>query len=140
MAEGRRLIFREKTLDRISSPEQLTDYLRVTNPNIWILLASVVLLLAGLLVWSSVGTLETETTVKVVVQSHKAQVVSTEPEALAAGMPLRVLGRETLIAYTQPDEFERPVGTAEIDLPDGTYDGIVITEGVRPIKFLFEKW
>ena len=29
-------LFRQKTLDRISSPEQLTDYLRITNPGIWI--------------------------------------------------------------------------------------------------------
>ena len=41
-------IFRKKTLDRISSPEQLTDYLRVTNPGIWLVLATVVLLLAGI--------------------------------------------------------------------------------------------
>ena len=27
-------VFRKKTLDRISSPEQLTDYLHVTNPGI----------------------------------------------------------------------------------------------------------
>ena len=40
-------LFRQKTLDRISSPEKLTDYLRVTNPGIWIFLAAVIVLLAG---------------------------------------------------------------------------------------------
>ena len=34
MAEKEQKIFREKTIERISSPEQLTDYLRVTNPGI----------------------------------------------------------------------------------------------------------
>ena len=48
-------IYREKSLDRISSPEQLNDYLRVTSPSVWIILAAIILLLAGLLLWSSVA-------------------------------------------------------------------------------------
>lgn len=32
MEETKQTVFRKKTMDRISSPEQLTDYLRVTNP------------------------------------------------------------------------------------------------------------
>ena len=46
--QGKASFFRQKTLNRISSPEQLTDYLRVTNPGIWIFLAAVVVLLAGI--------------------------------------------------------------------------------------------
>ncbi|HAG12584.1 MAG TPA: NHLP bacteriocin system secretion protein, partial [Ruminococcus sp.] len=41
MAEQKAQVFRKKSLDRISSPEQLTDYLRVTNPGIWVVLAAV---------------------------------------------------------------------------------------------------
>ena len=43
-------IFRKKALDRISSPENLTDYLRVANPGIWVVLAAVILLLAGVII------------------------------------------------------------------------------------------
>lgn len=39
-------LYREKVLKKISTPEQLTDCLRVTNPSVWIILAAVVLLLA----------------------------------------------------------------------------------------------
>lgn len=42
MAEQKEKIFRKESLERISSPEQLTDYLRVTNPGIWIILASII--------------------------------------------------------------------------------------------------
>ena len=35
-------IFRKKSLDRISSPEQLNDYIRVANPGIWMILAAVI--------------------------------------------------------------------------------------------------
>ena len=43
--EQKKQIFRKKTLERISSPEQLTDYLHVTNPGIWVLFAVIILLL-----------------------------------------------------------------------------------------------
>ena len=59
MQEKEQGLFRQKALNRISSPEQLTDYLRVTNPGVWLILTAVMLLLAGLLIWSAVGTLET---------------------------------------------------------------------------------
>ena len=42
MSENQQTVFRQKTLERISSPEQLTDYLRVTNPGIWAVLAAVI--------------------------------------------------------------------------------------------------
>lgn len=37
-------------LGRVSSPDQLTGYLRVTNPGIWVLLAAIILFLAGVFV------------------------------------------------------------------------------------------
>lgn len=131
-------VFRKKTLDRISSPDQLTDYLKVTNPGIWAVLAAVILLLAGLLAWSMVGTLETKTEVKVVVSDHTAQIIPLGSETLAEGMPLRVNGEEYRIAYARADEYGRSEGTAEVGLPNGTYDGTVITEAVHPIRFLLE--
>ena len=41
-------IFRKKRLDRISIPEQLKDYIRVANPEIWMILAAYIILLARL--------------------------------------------------------------------------------------------
>ena len=138
MAENTQNVFRKKTLDRISSPEQLTDYLSVTNPGIWVILAAVILLLAGVFAWSMAGTLETKAEVKVVVSDHTAQVIPLGSETLAGGMPLRVSGQDCQIAFAQSDEYGRSVGTAEVGLPDGTYDGIVVTEAVHPISFLLE--
>ncbi len=61
MSEQKPSIFRQRSLERISSPEQLTDYLKVTNIGVWVILAAVIILLAGLFVWSMVGNLETIT-------------------------------------------------------------------------------
>ncbi|MBR2765650.1 MAG: hypothetical protein IKE03_06690 [Blautia sp.] len=51
-------IFREKALKEISRPEELSDYIRVTRPSVWILLAAVILLLAGMIAWMAFGTVE----------------------------------------------------------------------------------
>lgn len=51
-------IFREKSMERVSSPEQLNDYLKVTTPSVWLVLLALVILLAGILAWSVFGTVE----------------------------------------------------------------------------------
>ena len=138
MADQTQTVFRKKTLERISTPEQLTDYLRVTNPGIWVILLAVILLLAGVFAWSMTGTLETTAEVKVVVSDHTAHVIALGPETLAEGMPLRIGGQDYIIAYTGTDEYGRLTGTAEVTLPDGVYDGSVVIEEVHPISFLLE--
>ena len=51
-------IFRQKSVDRVSSPEQLNDYIRVATPSVWLVLAALVVLLAGMLAWSVLGKVE----------------------------------------------------------------------------------
>ena len=51
-------IFRQKSIDRVSSPEQLNDYIRVTTPSVWLVLVAIILLLAGMVAWSVFGTVE----------------------------------------------------------------------------------
>ena len=48
-------LFREKNLERLESPEQLNDYLRVTSPGVWMILSAVVLLLIGVFIWGVFG-------------------------------------------------------------------------------------
>lgn len=51
-------IFREKSIDRVTGPESLNDYIRVTSPSVWIALLALVVLLVGLLAWSVFGRIE----------------------------------------------------------------------------------
>ena len=51
-------LFRKKSLERISSPEQLDDYIKVTSVPVWIVLLAIVVLLSGMLAWASFGTVE----------------------------------------------------------------------------------
>ena len=54
-------IIREKSMERVSSPEALNDYIRVTTPSVWIVLIALVVLLVGMLAWSIFGTVERQT-------------------------------------------------------------------------------
>ncbi len=136
--EEQNSVFRKKTLERISSPEQLTDYLHVTGPGIWIMLIIIMLLLGSLFTWAAIGTLETKADVSVDVKQHNAVVIAPGGEKLAEGMPLRVSGQDTTIASATADEYGRTVGVAEVALPDGKYEGAVVTETVHAIDFLIE--
>ena len=57
-SERKMSIFRQKSIDRVSSPEQLNDYIRVTTPGVWLVLLALVILLLGMLAWSVLGTVE----------------------------------------------------------------------------------
>ena len=108
----------------------------MTNPGIWIFLAAVVVLLAGFFVWAAVDTLETTEAATAIVENDMARVMPTTADVLSAGMTFRVAGQEVSLISAEKDEFGRPYGMAQVDLPDGTYEGVVVTEAVRPIQFL----
>ena len=50
-------VFRKKSLERISSPEQINDYIRVITPGMWILLIVIVLLIVAGIAWGLCVTL-----------------------------------------------------------------------------------
>lgn len=140
MAEQASGIFRKKALERISAPEQLTDYLRVTNPGIWTLFAAIIVLLAGLLIWSTVGTLETIADGVAEIKDGQAMIVITENKGneIAPGMTVRIGNEEYNIADVRKDDYGRSTAYAEIGKSDGKYDVKIITESIRPIQFLFD--
>ena len=131
-------IFREKSIKRISSPEELNKYLRVTNPGIWAVLLAVIVLLGGLIVWASVGTLETKVDAEAVVSDGYVQVTVAGDKAglVQADMPLIIDGNETVLDDVKTDEYGRAVGMADLNVPDGRYNAEVVIERIAPISFL----
>lgn len=85
-------LFRKASLDSLSSPEQLNDYIKVSNPSIWIVLMAMFILLAVVLIWSFTGSLPTSIHTKGVVNSGKAvgYVDITEAGTIKAGQKVKV--------------------------------------------------
>ena len=92
-------LFRGKSIDRISSPEQLNDRLRVANPGIWLLLAGILLVLAGICVWGFFGRLNTVLPVgAMTAQGNTTCYVKEESrERIALGMEVATEGRTTFV-------------------------------------------
>ena len=131
-------LFRSKVMDRVSSPEQLHDYMRVTSPAIWMVLGAVIALLAGLLALSAVGTLETTLPVKARVDEGDVTVPlpADKAETVKAGMTLRIGGEEIPIDAVYLNEAGETVCDAAFSADDGLYDAVIVTDAVSPIRFL----
>lgn len=52
----RKQIYRQESLDRISSPEKLNDYIKVSSPSMWLIMGAIIILLLGVISWSILGT------------------------------------------------------------------------------------
>ena len=137
-------LYRKSTVERVSSPEQLQDYMRVTNPGIWMVLAAVIALLAGLLVASALVRVETTVTARGEIAGAGSEIVmAMTPEAgadIRDGMPVRLAGHAGKVNYVRENDGELIV-TASLEasdevLPAGVYDVEIVTEVLSPISFL----
>lgn len=133
-------LFREKSLERISSPEELNDYLRVSTPNLWLTLVAVIVLLVGLLVWASVGKLETTIDAVAEIENNYVEVTLTgsDAEKIDEGMTIRIGNFETNIDVIRYDDLGRAVAVGNADIPDGNYKAEIVIENIHPIQFLFK--
>ena len=154
-------LFREKSLEAVESPESLNDYLRVTSPGVWLVMASVVVLLTGGILWGIFGHIRTTANFAVAVTQEKSVCYVTYGEidkVMGRGViniqgvdyPLRTdvdIPLEFISDSTSPrillagglnigdPVFQVPVIT---DLDEGYYTGEVVTEDLQPISLLLQ--
>ncbi len=48
-------VFRDKAIERISSPDLLNDYVRLSDPGVWFVLAAITALLTGACIFGVFG-------------------------------------------------------------------------------------
>ena len=133
-------LYRKESMDRIQSPEQLNDYLRMTNPSIWVILCAVIVLLAGLLVWSAFaqidshadGAAQVENGVMTMWFDDNAQFKNVQ-----AGMTVSVGDSESVITSVGLSTDGRPFALADTTLADGVYDAQVVFRRTQVLKLLF---
>ena len=133
-------LFRQKSLDRISSPEQLNDYLRVTNPTVWVILVAVILLLAGVIVWGSVATLESFATGTGTVQDGAMTIRFDDSEiarSVEAGMTVAIGESTATISSVGLGEDGRLFALAQTSLADGSYPVRVVYKTTQVRRLLF---
>lgn len=152
-------LFRKKSLERVSSPEQLNDYIRVSNPGVWLVLAAIAVLLAGVCVWGVFGRLDTKKQASGSCRSGELvcyikasdaseikedSVVSVDGKEYSiekiADSPIRLDGeKDSYLIYLggfSADDWVCALTVAAPDLADGEYAVSVITESVSPMSFV----
>ena len=133
-------IFRKKSLDRVKSPENLDDYIKVANPGVWLLLISVVILLAGACVWGVFGHIDSTVPTVVSVENGEVscRIAPEDVSSVRVGLVVRFADTETIIT----DMDKSGDGTYICSLfakdahVDGFYDGVVVIESYRPMSFI----
>lgn len=153
-------IFREKSLKRISSPESLNDYIKVSNPGIWVLLVAVIVLLIGFLAWGTFGRIDTTiSTIGVVNNGTLITYVKEEDiESVKESSSIYIDGTEYDISskdntpskldYDFNDSYLHIANmdndswiyklSSKVSLSNGIYKVNIITEKIKPISLLFD--
>ncbi len=151
-------IFRDKSMERIASPDQLGDYIRLSNPGTWFILTAVAILLAGAVVFGMFGLIEhTVPGVGISKGGRMLCLVKKEygesfreemsvridgtlfPARLRSRQPATVLDTTDPYALTlgalEPGEWVYEI-EVEGSFADGDYPAELITERVSPFSFL----
>ncbi|MCQ2476200.1 MAG: hypothetical protein MJ173_09930 [Clostridia bacterium] len=128
-------LFRKKSLDKIKSPDQLNDYVRVANPGVWLLLCAVVVLLIGFCVWGIFGQIKTTVPAQITVDSGKIIcAVDGDIDKIEVGMTVEAGDTNGVVKLV---DTESDLVEIDISLSDGVYEGEIVTESIAPLSFVF---
>ena len=152
-------VFRDKSIERLSSPDQLNDYVKLSDPGIWFILAAIVVILTGACVFGIVGHIDsTVPGVGIVKEGKMVCLVKKEyGDRFGKDMKARIDGREyraslrsdkPVTVWDTTDSYALYVGNMqtgewvyEIDVDgeftDGDYEVSLITDEISPLSFLF---
>ena len=151
-------LFRKKSIDRVSSPEQLDSYIRVASPGVWMVLTAIIVLLAGVCVWGVLGQLETTVSAVAVCEDGTVMLYVEEEKGslVEPGMEVRIgesVGEVTEVsdlpaaAKEKLSDYALHLGgfsaeawvySAETDaaLSEGIYAAEIILESMKPMSFV----
>lgn len=155
-------LFRKESLKKITSPDQLDDYIHVARPSVWIVLSAVIVLLLGIVCWGVFGTIETvcNGVCEVKSGSHTYIFVSeNDAKSISEGMTANIMNGTAVVAVkvkavdTLPSVLESnqfvqydsglaasnvcyKVGVDDTGLPEGIYRASIKTESISPISFI----
>lgn len=109
MADEKSGLFTKKAQSKLRSPDDLDEYVRVTNPSVWVVLAACVLLMVGLFAWGLFGT--AHTSVGAVATCVDGEVVAFLPadaaSKVSAGNPANVEGKLMEVASVETVPLSR---------------------------------
>ena len=133
-------LFRKKSIDKIKSPDNLNEYIKISNPSLWILLAAIIILAAGALVWGIFGQIKSKATITVEVNKGiiYSQIDDETIAKIKPDMEFEMSGTKGYIKKIELKDDYYNIYNIETDIvmPDGSYDIAIIVDKIKPISFL----
>lgn len=136
-------LFTQRSLENLSSPEQLKDYLKITGMPVWIIMIAILVILVGLFVWSTFATLTSYVSVDGVVKDG-AMTVTLQGDALddaaqedpGEELNCRIGNLETILIVSGTDAKGNRIAAGAVPLSDGVYDVRVGYKQKKAIRLL----
>ena len=133
-------LFRKKSLDKVKSPENLEDYIRVSNPGIWLLLISIIILLIGACVWGIFGRIDTTVPATVSLENGGAVCYVSDEDISSVQTGLTVRFEDSEAEITNIGDKEEMGYTCTLSgkysLADGYYKGNIVIKSYKPLSFI----
>ena len=153
-------IFREKSLKKISSPDDLNEYVRVANPSVWVILVSVIILLLGFIAWGYFGRIDSVVDSFTKVDNNGAYTYISEDKIGDLNEDSFIMigdDRYEIIEVSDyPVQIENNIDATHLhlanlnagdwayeikinaNLNNDIYETKIVTERVKPISLLFD--
>lgn len=134
-------IFREKSLQRIKSPESLDDYIRISGIKGWLLMVGIFVLLLGGLFWASFDRMDLTANVSIICDGSTPVVgfvqQQDEVEQIQAGMVVRIDADTTGTVLEVHPEVSPAAVFFDLALEPGVYTGKIVIEQVDLFTYLW---
>lgn len=129
-------IYREKSLKRISSPEELDRYVKISNPGTWIVLSIVLVLLISILLWGFFGNLTTTKTVDVKIENGQSEIIMSQEELVDILPGMKVQYDHKTVGSVSSVDKDGNIVLSNLDFENGIYQMEIIVEEIKPIYFI----
>ena len=156
------LPFKDEKANKITSPDQMNDYIKTSNPSAWLIILSAMFLLASIFVWAVFGTLNVTVEAGAVAADDRIVCYLPESEDIAVGSKVRsgdIWGEVVSLSEKPVSELKVKESLnvdeytlycldlnewnyiVEISMPENNSDGYIeveiIKETIKPISFLW---
>lgn len=150
----------DKKFKKVNSPEQLNQYIRLSNPGVWILLLAIVVLLVGVCIWGYFGKIDTKIKTVVISDNYTSYLYVKEEDIakIKNGMQVELNNNENIFEIADVgetpekvtddmDEYARHLGDFQVgewiykcrlnkNTKEGTYSANVVIESISPMTFI----
>lgn len=151
-------ILTKGSANKVSSPEELNDYIKVSSVGVWIVLSTIVILLISVFVWGATASLQVTVKATGVADNGVVTCYVENASNVQAGEEVRIAGvtgkvvnvsqkpiskesvSEKYDEYTvyclDPHDWNYEIEVSADGCPDGVYSVTIISDSVKPISFI----